>query len=117
MNKPNYPAATSFLGKMVTAVIDRPMHSQHPEWQFVYPLNYGYLPGVPAPDGDELDVYVLNVNNPLQTFTGECVAVIHRLNDADDKLIVVPPGEIVTDTEIRAQTHFQEQFFDSIIIR
>ena len=111
------PAATSFLGQIVTAVIDRPLNSQHPEWDFTYPVNYGYLPGVPAPDGEELDVYVLNIAEPLQVFTGQCIAVIHRLNDNDDKLILVPPGQMLTDHQIQEQTAFQEQFFDSIIIR
>jgi inorganic pyrophosphatase len=112
-----YPPATSFLGQMVTAVIDRPCHSQHPTWHFTYPINYGYLPDVPAPDGDELDVYVLNITEPLPSFTGECIAVIHRLNDNDDKLVLVPPGQTATDEQIKAQTWFQEQYFESIILR
>ena len=59
---------------------------------FLYPVNYGYLPGVPAPDGEDLDAYVLGVDQPLERFEGICIAVIHRLDDADDKLVVVPPG-------------------------
>ncbi|MAT96925.1 MAG: inorganic pyrophosphatase [Anaerolineaceae bacterium] len=109
--------ATSFLGQMVTAVIDRPMHSQHPDWGFTYPVNYGYVPGVPAPDGDDLDVYILNISKPLQQFTGECIAVIHRLNDNDDKLVLVPRGQSLTNQQIRDQTDFQENCFDSVILR
>ena len=71
MTKSQYPAAASFLGQMVTAVIDRPLHSRHPDWGFTYPVNYGYLPGVPAPDGEDLDVYILNIGEPLAQFTGE----------------------------------------------
>lgn len=117
MNQLVYPDATSFIGQTVTAVIDRPAHSQHPEWRFTYPINYGYVPGVPAPDGDELDVYVLNITQPLSHFTGLCIAVMHRLDDNDDKLVLVPPGHMATDEQIRAQTWFQEQYFESIIIR
>lgn len=117
MNKPIHPDATTFLRKVVTAVIDRPLHSHHPKWGFVYPVNYGCLPGVPAPDGDELDVYVLNVNVPLRRFTGICVAVIHRLDDDDDKLVLLPPGQQLSDEDIRAQTAFQERFFNSVILR
>lgn len=111
------PEATSFLGEIVTAVIDRPIHSQHPEWGFAYPVNYGFLPGVPALDGEDLDVYILNITEPLQRFTGECIAVIHRLNDNDDKLVLVPRGQMLADQQIRDQTNFQEKYFDSVILR
>ena len=113
----HFPAATAFLGKIVTAKIDRPLHSKHPDWAFTYPVNYGYLPGVPAPDGEDLDVYVLNISVPLQVFTGQCIAVIQRLNDNDDKLVLALPGHKLTNEQIREQTNFQEQFFESIIIR
>jgi inorganic pyrophosphatase len=95
MTQPTFPAATSFLGKVVTAQIDRPVHSKHPKWSFTYPVNYGYLPGVLAPDGEYLDVYVLQVDMPLVQFQGKCVAVLHRLDDEDDKLILVPKGQTV----------------------
>lgn len=117
MNTSAYPNATSFLGKIVTAKIDQPLNSRHPEWGFSYPVNYGYLPGVPAPDGEDLDVYVLNNAHPLTEFTGECIAIIHRLNDNDDKLILVPPDQTLTNAEIQTQTYFQEQFFESVIYR
>lgn len=113
----NYPPATTFLGKTVTIAIDRPSGSRHPTHGFSYPINYGYLPGVPAPDGDDLDAYVLFITEPLATFTGICVAVIHRLDDNDDKLVLVPPGHTATEAQIRAQTWFQEQFFESVIWR
>ena len=70
MTQSDLPEATSFLGKIVTAKIERPMHSRHPEWDFTYPVNYGFLPGVPAPDGEDLDVYILNISEPLRQFTG-----------------------------------------------
>lgn len=117
MTQSHFPEATAFLGKIVTAKIDRPLHSQHPDWGFVYPINYGYLPGVPAPDGEDLDVYILNIAEPLPQFTGECIAVIHRLNDNDDKLVLVPQGQMLTDQQIRDQTNFQEKYFDSVILR
>ena len=107
----------SYLGQRVTVQIDRPLGSCHPEHGFPYPVNYGYLPGVPAPDGEALDAYVLGVGAPLSTFTGHCIAVIHRLDDDDDKLVVVPEGVTLSDDEIRAQTHFQEQYFRSNLLR
>ncbi|OQY33408.1 MAG: inorganic pyrophosphatase [Anaerolineaceae bacterium 4572_5.2] len=108
-------AAAEFLGHRVQVKIDRPLGSRHPDFGFVYPLNYGYLPGVPAPDGDELDAYILGV--PLEQFEGRCIAVIHRLDDDDDKLLVAPDGKNYTDEQIRALTEFQERLFNSVIIR
>lgn len=109
--------AKSFLNQIVKVVIDRQLGTLHPKWKFKYPINYGYLPEVFAPDGEELDVYVLKVDQPLEKFTGRVVAIIHRLNDDDDKLIVILDGETITDEEIDKLTHFQEQFFQHEIIR
>ena len=110
-------AARSFIGARVEVLIDRPLGSHHPIHGFYYPVNYGYLPGVPAPDGEDLDAYVLGVDHPLERFEGICIAVIHRLKDADDKLVVVPLGVEMSNGQIRALTEFQEQFFTSEIIR
>ncbi len=110
-------SARGFIGRRLEVLIDRPLGSHHPQHGFLYPVNYGYLPGCPAPDGEDLDAYVLGVGEPLERFTGDCIAVIHRLDDADDKLVIVPSGLALSDEQIRAQTHFQEQFFASIILR
>ena len=78
-----------FIGKNVSVRIDRPLNSKHPKHGFVYEANYGYVPNTVSGDGEELDAYVLGVNKPVQEFTGKCIAVIHRTNDDDDKLIIV----------------------------
>ena len=110
--------AKLYLGKKVEVIIDRPIGSKHPKYSFVYEANYGYIPDTKAPDGEELDAYVLGVETPIESFMGKCVAIIHRLNDDDDKLVVVPKlNENMGDEEIRSATHFQEQFFQSEIIR
>ena len=109
--------AQSFLGQVVRIEIDRPMGSRHPKWGFIYPVNYGFMSGVPAPDGDDLDAYLLGVFEPVDVYTGRCVAVIRRLDDDDDKLVVVPAGRIYTDDQIMALTEFQERFFTSVVIR
>lgn len=109
--------ARRFLGQMVTIVIDRPLGSRHPQHGFIYPLNYGYVPDTPAPDGDDLDAYLLGVFEPVEQFNGRCLAIIHRLNDNDDKLIIVPDGRQYSDAQIIALTEFQERFYRSTIIR
>lgn len=107
-----------YLGKEIEVIIDRPIGSRHPKHSFVYEANYGYIPGTKAPDGEELDAYVLGVETPIESFMGKCVAIIHRLNDDDDKLVVVPKSsEDMSDEEIQKATNFQEQFFQSEIIR
>ena len=109
--------STKFLRKMVKVIIDRPMGSSHPVYGFMYPVNYGFIDGVKSPDGENLDAYILGIRRPLETFEGECIAVIHRLDEDDDKLIVVPMNSMFSDEEIRALTEFQERFFKSTIIR
>jgi inorganic pyrophosphatase len=109
--------ARDLLQKTVAVEIDRPLGSKHPEWGFIYPVNYGYVAGVSAPDGEEQDAYVLGVFEPLERYEGKCIAVIHRVDDDDDKLVVVEQSRDYSDDQIRALTEFQEQFFTSVIIR
>jgi inorganic pyrophosphatase len=109
--------STEYIGKVVTIEIDRPMGSLHPEHGFIYPVNYGYVPGTISPDGQALDAYVLGVFEPLDEFNGMCIAVLHRLDDDDDKLVLTPEGKNYSDEQIRALTEFQERFFQSVIVR
>lgn len=106
-----------FLGKTVKVVMDRPLGTTHPKHGFVYETNYGYIPDTISGDGEELDAYVLGQHKPLNTFEGEVIAIIHRLDDDDDKLIVVEKGRKYSDEQIRVLTEFQEQWFKSEIIR
>ena len=106
-----------YLGKEVTVKIDRKLGSKHPKHGFVYPLNYGYIPGTISGDGEELDAYVVGVFDPVEEFIGKCIAIIHRTNDDDDKLIVTKKELNYTDDQIRALAEFQEQWFESEIIR
>lgn len=94
-----------------------PLGKQTPQIWFSYSVNYGFVPGTISGDGEELDAYVLGVNTPLSEFEGKCIAVIHRTNDNDDKLIIAPRGLCFSDDEIEEQTAFQEKWFQHIIIR
>ena len=110
--------AEQYLGKQVSIIIDRPLGSKHPRHGFVYEVNYGYVPGTRSADGEELDAYYLGISRPLHTAKGKCIAIIHRLNDDDDKLIIVPETHIdLMDDEITEAVNFQEQWFDSEIHR
>lgn len=106
-----------YLGKEVELVIDRPLGSKHPTHDFFYEANYGYIPGTTAPDDEEIDAYFLGVNKPLKKAKGKCIAIVHRLKDDDDKLVVVPKGITLTDEEISKAVHFQEQWFEHEILR
>ena len=106
-----------YLGKEVLVKMDRPLGCVHPSYGFVYSVNYGYIPNTVSVDGEELDAYVLGVHKPLEEFEGVVVAIIHRTNDNDDKLVVMEKGRNYTDDQIRALTEFQEQYFESVIIR
>lgn len=109
--------STDYIGKLINVNIDRPLGSKHPKYGFIYPVNYGYVPNTISGDGEELDCYVLGVFEPIINFFGRCIALIHRTNDNDDKLIVVPDGLNYSDDAIKALTEFQERFFESEIKR
>ena len=105
------------IGKTVTVTVDRPLGSRHPKHaDILYTLNYGFVPDVLAPDGEEQDVYILGVEEPVRTFTGTVIAIIHRLNDIEDKWVVAPAGMTFSKEMIAKLTAFQEQYFDSVIL-
>lgn len=106
----------SYLGKTVRIEMDRPIGSVHPKHpDIIYPVNYGYIPGVLGGDGEELDVYLLGVNEPVTEYTAKIIAIIHRLDDEEDKLAAAPEGISFTAEEIARAVHFQEQFHVSEI--
>lgn len=107
----------SYIGKIVDVKIDRAFGTIHPKHGFIYPINYGYVPNTISGDGEELDCYVLGVFEPIKEFRGKCIAIIHRTNDNDDKLIIVPENKNYSDDAINALVEFQEQYFEHIIIR
>ena len=106
-----------FLGEKVDVTIDRPLGSKHPKFGYAYPINYGYIEGTKAADGEEIDAYILGCSKSLKIFSGECIAIIHRINDNEDKLVIVPVGVSMADEEIIRQTEFQEKYFKSLIWR
>lgn len=106
------------IGQEVRIEIDRPLGSKHPKHGFVYEVNYGFVPETKAPDGEEIDAYLLGTDKPVEGATGKCIAVIHREDDDDDKLVIALPGaENLGDESIMKQINFQEQFFKSKVIR
>lgn len=105
-----------YIGKMLNVKIDRPFGSKHPKHGFIYPVNYGYLPNTVSGDNEEIDCYVLGVFEPINEFYGKCIAVLHRTNDDDDKLIITD-GKNYSDDAINALVEFQERYFEHIIIR
>lgn len=109
--------AYSYIGNSIKVKIDRKLGSMYPKHGFKYLLNYGYIPNTMSDDEEEIDCYVLGVNEPIEEFEGKCIAVIHRLNDDDDKIIIVPNGMNFSDSEIKELTNFQEKYFVSEIIR
>jgi len=105
------------LHRIVTVTVDRPLgsvHPQHPDLR--YPVNYGYVKGVMAADGEEQDAYILGVDGRVSELTGKVIAIIHRCNDVEDKWVVSPKDATYTADEIMAQVDFQERYFKTEIM-
>lgn len=104
------------LGKIIKVIVDRPLGTYHSKYKnLFYPVNYGYVEGIIAVDDDEQDAYILGVNKPIKEFTGKMIAVIHRFDDVEEKLVVVPTNASLTKEEIKSQVDFQEQLFKTEI--
>lgn len=110
------PDLGPYLGQRVRVIVDRPLGSCHPAHPDIrYPLNYGYLPGTVAGDGEPIDAYRLGPDRPVAEATGIAIAVVRRADDAEDKLVVATDGRLRTAAEIGALVAFQERFFASRI--
>lgn len=107
----------SYLGKTVEVVIDRPIGHVHVTKGVTlrYTINYGYLPGVTGGDGEEQDVYILGVEEPLERFTGRVIGAIRRLDDNEDKLVAAPEGMLFHQGQIAEATWFVEKYFTGTI--
>lgn len=99
-----------YLGRPVHIVVDRPIGYQHGD--IVYPINYGYIPGLIAADGEEQDVYILGVDEPIAEFDGIIIGAVRRKDDCEDKLVAAPSGAVYHQGQIAKAVHFQEQYFD-----
>ena len=105
------------IGNKVKVIVDRPLGTCHPKFKDVlYAVNYGYIEGVIAPDGEEQDAYILGIEEPLKEFEGVVIAVIHRFNDVEEKWVVAPEGINFTIEEILKKVEFQERYFEIEVI-
>ena len=107
----------SYLGKVVTIGIDRPIGYVHHKGEktLVYPINYGYIPGVLGGDGEELDVFLVGVDTPVETYTGRVIGIAYRADDVEDKLIMAPEGMSFTAEEMARAVYFQEKYYKTTI--
>ncbi len=104
------------IGTIVKVIVDRPLGTYHPKHKNIYySVNYGYIPEVIAPDGEEQDAYILGIYEPVTEFVGKVVAIIHRIDDVEDKCVVAPENLSFTKDEIMHQVAFQEQYFHTEI--
>ncbi len=105
-----------YLGKTVKIIIDRPLGSAHPQFpSLIYPVNYGYIPETVGGDGEEIDVYLLGVSEPVTEYTAEIIGIIYREDDVEYKLAAAPAGTVIHQGEIAEAVHFQERYFRSEI--
>ena len=112
--EPREKRLRSLLGKHVHVQVDRPMGYCHNGT--VYPVNYGYIPGMPGGDGEDQDAYILGVAQPVTEFDGVVVGAVRRRDDCEDKLVVAPADVRLHQGQIAQAVRFQEQYFDAYIL-
>lgn len=105
------------IGKTVDVTIDRPIGAEHPKHEgLIYPINYGFVEGLIAGDGEEQDVYILGITEPLEKFSGKIIAIIKRFNDVENKWVAAPDGKSYTKKEIEEAVNFQEKYYKTEVI-
>jgi inorganic pyrophosphatase len=88
-------------------IIDRPKGSPHPTNPgFIYPLDYGYLEGIPSMDGSGLDVWLGSM--PEHSLVGIMCTVDLWKQDVEVKLLLgCTPEEIETIESIHNYGHMR----------
>jgi inorganic pyrophosphatase len=116
-----------FIGNKYEVTIERPIGFEHSKdgVDFKYSVNYGYIKGITADDGEDIDVYIVGPTIPYDIgSTIECliIGISYRVDDNENKLIGVPSWyckelneEFSADYLIKA-VHFREKYYDSYII-
>lgn len=111
----------SLIGKELDAIITRPIGTVHPRYKdIIYEVNYGILKDYELKDNKELKTYIVGESMPTSQngiYHGKVLAILHRLNDDNDRIIIAPIGRTLSDDEIISKTEFAEQYFVSEIIR
>ena len=107
-----------YLNKEVLVKVDRKLGEKHPNFDYIYPVNYGYIPNTLSEDGEEIDVYILgDFFIPVWWVLKEFVRLfICRYDDNENKLIVVPRDKSYSVEQVEALIEFQEKFFKHKII-
>ena len=115
--KERHDQVEGYLGKEISIEIDRPIGYVHHKGEktLVYPINYGYIPGVLGGDGEELDVFLVGVDTPVETYTGRVIGIAYRADDVEDKLIMAPEGVSFTAEEMARAVYFQEKYYKTTI--
>ena len=103
-----------FIGKEVKVIIDRPIGYHHKG--LVYPINYGYIEELTALDGEFQDAYLLDENESVTKSHGTVIAIVHRYDDVEDKLVVSMNQTKRRIEDIEKIVSFQEQFYKHDII-
>ena len=106
----------NYKNQKIKVKVDRKLGDKHPEYGYIYSLNYGYIPNTESEDGEEIDVYILGEFDPLEEFEGVCRAIIYRVDDIENKLIVTAEDKKYSIDQIKALVEFQERFFKTEII-
>ena len=107
-----------YLGSTVTIEIDRPVGYVHRKGgkTLIYPINYGYIPGVLGGDGEELDVFLIGVDHPVSAYTGKIIGIVYRADDVEDKLIMAPTEKTYNAEEMAREVYFQEKYYQTTVL-
>ena len=110
----NFEFLRKYLGKRIRIIIDRPIGYKHDD--IIYEVNYGYFSSLTALDGMFQDAYVLDEEAIVEECRGKVIAIVHRFDDIEDKLVISTKNITYSVEEIEKTIAFQERFFKHEII-
>ena len=86
-NNGDFWSSLDQLVSQSSVTIDRPKGTAHPRYpDFIYPLDYGYLEGTKAADGNEIDVWRGTL--PTAAVTAVVCTVDRLKRDTEVKLLI-----------------------------
>lgn len=97
----------------VTIEVDHALGTQHPTYGMNYEVNMGFVQE--SMEDEFQDVYILGIEEPIETFKGEVIARVLREN-GEEKWVAAPVGVRFAAEEIARKVAFLEQWFQSVVV-
>lgn len=97
------------LGKTVNVIVEQPYGSLHPMYDEELTVNTGFIKEVFDETGEFIKTYVYGANEPLESFKGVVIGIIHTKEEEKRAIVASAPyydrDKVINDIAFEMQHH------------